>query len=140
MDMSDVRAALEEMLVGIESIKSASGYPTENVGAQPFAFCGFESDAVTMGGRELSIHTLPVTVLVARKGANLPNQVRAVEAVIEELKDAIRPNQSLGLPGFVYRTAYTGFEEGIYSFAGNEYVGFIATLEIKTHQNVSPSA
>jgi hypothetical protein len=41
MDMSDVRAALETMLIGIDSIKSASGYPTENVGATPFAFVGF---------------------------------------------------------------------------------------------------
>lgn len=139
MDMSDVRAALEEVLVGIESIKSASGYPTENVGAQPFAFVGFENDVVTMGGRELSVHAVPVTVLVARKGANLSNQVKAVEAVIQDLKDAIRSNQSLGLPGFVYRTAYTVFQEGIFTFAGNEYVGFIADLEIKTHTNVSPS-
>lgn len=140
MDMSDVRAALEEMLVGIESIKSASGYPTENVGAQPFAFCGFDADAVTSGQRELSIHTLPITVLVARKGANLPNQLKAVEAVIEDLKAAIRANQSLGMPTFVSRVQYTRFEEGIYSFAGTEYVGFIATVDIKTYRAVSFAA
>lgn len=138
--MDDIRAALESVLLGIESIKSASGWPTDNVGAQPFAFCGFDDEAVTMGGRELSIYSVPITVLVARKGGNLPNQVKAVQAVIEELKDAIRPNQSLGLPGFVYRTAYTRFEKGIYSFAGTDYVGVIATLDIKTHRNVSPSA
>lgn len=136
-DVSDVRAALEEMLVGIDSIKSASAYPTENVGAQPFAFVGFDDDAVTMGQRELSIHSLPITVLVARKGANLPNQLKAVEAVIEELKEAIRLNQSLGMAQFVNRVQYTRVEEGIYSFAGTEYVGFIATVAIKTHRAVS---
>lgn len=138
--MSDVRAALEKMLFDIVSIKSASGYPTENVGAQPFAFVGFDSEDVTMGGAELSIHTLPITVLVTRTGGNLVNQTKAVEAVIEDVKDAVRPNQSLGLPGFVYRTVVKRIDEGIYNYAKHDYVGFIATLEIKTRKNVSASA
>lgn len=138
--MSDIRQALEAMLVNVDSIKSASGWPTENVGATPYAFAGFDLDAVTSGQRELSIHTLPITVLVARKGANLPNQLKAVEAVIEELKAAIRANQSLGMPTFVSRVQYTRFEEGIYTFAGNEYVGFIATVDIKTYRAVSYAA
>jgi hypothetical protein len=140
MDMSDVRGALETMLNGVDSIKSASGYPTENVGSTPFAFVGFDLDAVTSGQRELSIHTLPITVLVIRKGGNLVNQVKAVEAVIEELKAAIRANQSLGMPTFVSRVQYTRFEEGIFTFAGNEYVGFIATVDIKTYRAVSYAA
>lgn len=136
-DISDVRAALESMLDGIPAIKSASGYPTENVGAQPFAFVGFDDDAVTMGNRELSIHTLPITVLVARKGGNLPNQIKAVEAVIEELKAAIRANQSLGMPSFVNRVQYTRIDEGIYQYAGVDYAGFVATVDVKTHRAVS---
>jgi hypothetical protein len=139
MNLEDVRAALETMLVEIPSIKSASGYPTENIGASPFAQVGFIREEVTMGGAELSLYIAPITVGVARLGGNLPNQVRAIESIIEEMKDAIRPNQTLGLPGFVYHTKYTSFDEVLPKLAGNDYVAFIATLEIKTRKNVSPS-
>jgi hypothetical protein len=44
------------------------------------------------------------------------------------------------MPTFVNRVQYTRFEEGIYSFAGTEYVGFIATLDIKTYRAVSFAA
>jgi hypothetical protein len=137
VDISDVRAALETMLIGIDSIKSASGWPTENIGAQPFAFAGFDVDDVTMSNRELSLHNLPITVLVARKGGNLPNQVKATEAVIQDIKAAVRTKQHLGMPTFVDRVQYTRFEQGIFNYGGNDYVGFIASFVIKTHENVT---
>lgn len=135
--MADLRQPLEDMLRSIDGIKSASGWPTENVGAQPFAFVGFDDDAITAGNLELDLHTVDVTVLVDRKSGNLPNQIRATESLVDDFKAAVRANQDLGLPTQVGRVQYLRIREGVYQYAGVDYVGFIATLQIKEMTAVS---
>ena len=136
MNVSAIREGLAALLAGIPSIKGSSGYPPEGVGAVPFAFVGFFDDAPTMGNRELHLYSFPVTVLVQRKGANLASEVRAVETVIPELLAAIRADQDLGLID-VYHVAPTRITEGVFSFAGTEYTGFVATIEVKESFGVS---
>lgn len=125
-----IRAGLETVLEGVSGIKSASGWPTENVGAVPYAFVGFDDDTITASNRELHIHHIPITVLVDRKGGNLVNQVKAVEGTINAVLAAIRANQSLGLTD-VMRVEPMRIREGVYGFANTDYVGFILDVDIK---------
>jgi hypothetical protein len=125
-----IREALGQLLAGVEGIRGASGYPPEQVGAVPFAFVGFLRDVPTMGNRELHLYTLPITVLVNRKGANLGAEIRATEALIPTLLDAIRANQDLGIQG-VYRVEPTRIDEGVYQFANVDYTGFVMTVDVK---------
>lgn len=137
MSMQQIRQGLETMLEGIPGVKSASGWPVEQVNAAPAAFVGFDDDTVTMGNLELDMHALPITFLVQRKAGNLKNQVVAVEALIDDFKAAVRANQKLGLPDLVAGTRYTHIREGIYEMGGTPYVGFIADITVKTTQAVS---
>lgn len=132
MSIAQIRAGLETMLLSA-GMRSASAYPTENVGTTPFAFVGFDDDTPLMGNKELHLHTLPITVLVERKGGNLPNQVKAVEAALDTLMAAIRVNQTLGTGDLVSRVQPVRIQEGVYAFGGPgmDYVGAIVTVEVK---------
>lgn len=137
MSMADIRDGLEAMLESVDSIRSASGYPVEQVNAVPAAFVGFDDDDIRMANVQQDFHALPVTVLVQRKAGNLRNQMIAVEAVIEDLTAVIRANQTLGLPNLVNMVRYTRAREGVYEMGQVPYVGFILDLTIKTTQEVS---
>jgi hypothetical protein len=133
----DIRQGLENVLNGIESIKSASGWPMEQVNAVPAVFVGFIPQDVTMANLELSLWRVPVTFLVQRKAGNLKNQVKAVAAVVDDFKVAIRAHQDLGLPTLVSGMRYERFDPGIYAMGNVDYVGVIARLTIKTTEAVS---
>lgn len=136
MGIKEVREGLAALLVGVEGVKSASGYPTENTGAEPFAYVGFDDDAIVASQRELDLHQLPIYVFVTRAGGNLPNQVKAAEALIGPIRDAMRTTNTLG-GAVVDRIEPTRVREGIYSHAGVDYVGFILDVTIKESRGVS---
>lgn len=135
--LSAIRDGLEVVLDAIAAIASASGYPTEKVGATPHAMVGFDDDAIRMGGDvETHIHTIDVSVLVGRKGM-LPNELRATEDVIDAVYVGIRANQSLGGTAGIVRVVVTRTREAIIGIGNVEYVGFVATVEIKENRYVS---
>jgi hypothetical protein len=137
MSMDQIRQGLETMLDSINGVNSASGWPVEQINAVPACFVGFDDDAITMANLELDLHLLPVTFLVQQKGGNLKNQVKAVEAVIDGFRAAVRANQDLGLPLLVAGVRYTRIREGVYQMGNTPYVGFVADVTIKTTQAVS---
>jgi hypothetical protein len=125
-----IRDALEPLLAGVQGIAAASGYPAEVVNVVPYAYVGFADDAITGGARELHLYLLPIFVLVDRKGANLRNQVIAVETLIEPVLSVLRSNQSLGLND-VARVQPVRVRSGVYQQSGTDYVGFVVDVEIK---------
>jgi hypothetical protein len=131
MGISDVRAGLEVVLANVAGLAAASGYPTEAIGAVPFAYVGFDDDAITGGARELHLHLLPIMVMVDRKAGNLKNQVVAVEALIEPVLAALRSNQDLGGLIEVARVQPIRVRSGVYTHAGTDYIGFVVDTEIK---------
>lgn len=137
MSMDQIRDGLETMLASISGVKSASGWPIEQANAVPACFAGFDTDDITMANLEIDLHALPITFLVQRKAGNLKNQVKAVEAVIDDFKAAVRAHQDLGLPLLVAGVRYTRIREGVYQMGSTDYVGFIADVTIKTTQAVS---
>jgi hypothetical protein len=129
-DLPAIRAGLRTVLAGADGIKSASAYPTENIGAVPFAFVGFDDDTVATDSRETHLHRLPITVLVDRKAGNLVNQVKATEAALPNVLAAIRADQDLGKPNEIARVEIRRIRQGIYKHAEIDYVGFIVDVEI----------
>ena len=134
MGIAGVRAGLEAVLAGVEGIRSASGWPTENVGPPVSCYVGFDDDAIVGGARELDLHQLPVYVFVERAGGNLVNQVKATEGVITAMRDALRANNRLG--GVADHVRVLRIREGVYEHAGQPYVGFIMDIEVKERRNV----
>jgi hypothetical protein len=137
MSIDVVRAALETVLLEVPEIKSASGWPTEHPGAIPFAFVGFDDEEITMAQREITLYELDVTVLVNRKGAHLPNEIRATEALIEPIKAKLVAKNRLGRADVIDAVRYTRVRGGIFEYAGNQYTGFVLSLQIKTHKTRS---
>ena len=133
-----VREALEAVLLEVEGINSASGWPVEQSGAIPFAFVGFVDDEVTFGAqRQLDMLVFEITVLVHRKGAHLPGEVRSTEAFIAPLQRQLRKRYNLGIPYLVDRVQYTRIRSGIYDYGGTKYTGIVMQVVVKTHSNVS---
>lgn len=130
MSIAAIRSGLADVLESVPGIKSAAGWPTEQIGATPFAFVGFLDDAITAGNRETHLYSFSITVLVTRKGANLPAEVMAAEAIIPDLLDAIRNNQTLGLPD-VYRVEPIRIRGGVFTYANVEWTGIELRVDIK---------
>lgn len=138
MNIGPIREGLQAMLESVAGIKGASGWPTESVGSPPFAYVGFDTATVTVAaGLETWLHTLPINVLVNRKGANLPNEMQATEDVIAALLAAIRADQDLGQPGIVGYVLPEQITEGVFQFAGVDYTGFVLSVEVKETAGVS---
>lgn len=115
---------------------SANGWPTEKVGSLPHAQLGFDDDRITMGDVEVHIHTIDLSVLVARKGM-LPAELVLTDATKEAMLTMVRANQSLnGLAG-VARVTMDRAREAIVSIAGVEYVGFVGTMTVKEDRYVT---
>ena len=134
MGIADVRAGLETVLSGVEGMRSASGWPTENVGPPVSCYVGFDDDQIVQGAVELDLHQLPIYVFVQRVAGNLVNQVKATEDVITAMRDALRANNSLG--GVADHVRVLRIREGIYEHAGQPYVGFILDIEVKERRNI----
>lgn len=130
LNLAAIRSALADVLETVPGIRSAAGWPTEQIGATPFAFVGFLDDAITAGSVETHLYSLPITVLIQRKGANLPAEVLAAEAIIPDVLAAIRANQTLGLPD-VYRVEPMRIRGGVFSYASVEWTGIELRVDIK---------
>lgn len=133
MSIATIRAALVTVLTGVSGINEVQPYPPDAVAVAGTAWIGLDSDEVVYGGgRELHIHTLPVTVVVSRK-SQFGKEVAATEPVIDAFLAAIRGNVTLG--GAVDRCAVATIQQGVVTVGQVEYVGFTATLDIKAHVN-----
>lgn len=128
--LGDIRAGLATVLAGISGIAAVSPYPTEKIGAMPHAQLGMDADTESVAGQITAIHRLPLHVMVARKGM-LPEEVKAVEALIDPVKSALYANQHAGGVAGVMRVVPIATREVVFPVAGVDYVGFETTLEIK---------
>jgi hypothetical protein len=134
MGIADVRAGLETVLAGVDGVRSASGWPKENVGPPVACYVGFDDDVIIQGASELDLHQLPIYVFVQQTGGNLKNELIATEGVITAVRDALRANNSLG--GVSDHVRVLRIQEGVYEHAGQPHVGFIMDIEVKERRNV----
>jgi hypothetical protein len=129
----EVRTALEDVLQGVGGIRSASGWPGQNLGPAPACFIDFDDDVIVQGASELDLHQLPVYVFVQQTGGNLKNELIATENVITAMRDALR-GSTLG--GVADHVRVLRVQEAIYEYASQPHVGFVMSIEVKERRNV----
>ena len=137
MNVVAIREAMAEVLKTVPGIKSASGYPPDNIGPLPAAWCGLLDTQVSyMAGMEDNEHLVPVVVVVERVAGRLGSNLRAVETLQEAFMATIR--QNFGLPAFVGENPVNSamvqrVRQDTVQIGSTPYIGFVADVLV-THK------
>lgn len=137
MNIIAIREAMGELLDSVPGISSASGYPPDNVGTLPAAWCGLADTPVDYtAGMEVNDHTLPVVVVIERTAGRLGSNLRAVEVLQEAFMVTMRAN--FGLPQFVGDNPVNSavvqrIRQDTIRIGGTPYIGFVADVLV-THK------
>lgn len=137
MNVKAIRAALGEVLGEVPGVNSADGYPPDNIGALPAAWCGLLDTVVDyMAGMEDNEHTVPVVVVVERVAGRLGSNLKALETVQEAFMTTMRAN--FGLPQYVGENPVnsvlvTRIRQDTIQIGTTPYIGFVADVLV-THK------
>ena len=137
MNVVAIRTAMADVLESVPGIASASGYPPDNIGPLPAAWCGLLDTTVSyMAGMEDNEHTVPVVVVVERVAGRLGSNLRALEAVQEAFMVTMR--QNFGLPTFVGANPVNSamvqrIRQDTIQIGSTPYIGFVADILV-THK------
>lgn len=135
--ITQLRENLAALLSDVEHVSICHPYPVEEVSSWGEAWLGFDFEDVTMGGREIGLHSIDLYYVVNRDGS-LDKEVAATEPAIATIKTKIRGNQNLGLPDNCDSVRFRSVRQSMITASGDrEYVGFVMSLEIKVHENLS---
>lgn len=125
-----IREALAAVLAGVDGIQQSLAYPPTKVAINGTAWVGYFDTAITAGNLEIQIHQVPITVWV-RLNSQHKQGLAVTEPTIDAVLEALRQNQTLGLPD-VHRVQAIGYRQGVWEFGGNDqWIGFQVSLEIK---------
>lgn len=137
MNVIAIRAAMAEVLGDVPGINSASGYPPDNIGPLPAAWCGLLDTTIDyMAGMEDNEHTVPVVVVVERVQGRLGSNLKAIETVQEAFMVTMRAN--FGLPTFVGDNPVNSvmvqrIRQDTVQIGSTPYIGFVADVLV-THK------
>lgn len=137
MNVIAIRAAMAEVLESVPGINSASGYPPDNIGTLPAAWCGLLDTVVSYtASMEDDEHTVPVVVVVERVAGRLGSNLKAVETIQEAFMATMRAN--FGLPLFagenpVNSAMVQRVRQDTVQIGTTPYIGFVADVLV-THK------
>lgn len=137
MNVIAIRAAMAEVLESVPGINSADGYPPDNIGTLPAAWCGlFDTPVSYMAGMEDNEHLVPVVVVVERVAGRLGSNLKALETVQEAFMVTMRAN--FGLPTFVGDNPVNSamvqrVRQDTIQIGSTPYIGFVADVLV-THK------
>lgn len=137
MNVIAIREAMGALLKSVPGVASASGYPPDNVGALPAAWCGLYDTGVSYtASMEDDEHLLPVVVVVERVAGRLGSNLKAVEVVQEAFMVTMRAN--FGLPQFaeddpVNSVMVQRVRQDTVQIGSTPYIGFVADVLV-THK------
>lgn len=137
MGITAIRTDLAAILKDVPGINAALPYPPDKVTVNNTAWLDFNDEEIQMSQRELTLHTLPLFVVVGRK-SDVGKELAATEPLIEAVKAALRSKQRL-LTAAVDRVQYTRVRQVIAKVGDVEHIGFQMTLQIKESRGVTLS-
>ena len=128
MGIGAIRLAARSVIDGVAGINEVLARPPDSVSVVPCAWFGDATAAVSMGQLEVWTWTLPLTVVVARKGIYQMEQ-EATEALLDGILAQVRSNFTLANTTFGLNL--TALREGAVTVGGTEYVGFSLNFTVK---------
>ena len=128
MSLTQIRADLAALLGTVPDIGDVLAFSPDTIGALPACWIGDAVADVAMGALEVWSYTLPVTVVVSRRGL-YEQERRATERLLAGIMTAIRANFTLS--GTTFGLNVTNYREGVVQVGGDMYVGFTLTIQVK---------
>lgn len=135
MSLTAIRAAAAAVLTSATDIALvAPAPPNQSPQITPMAYFGEATWTVEQGAVETWTYTLPLTVLVNRRGL-IADELAATEPLIQQVVAAFRDNFTLGSTTFGF--AMTTGNQGAIAFGQDSYFGFTAFFVAKEKFNVT---